>query len=83
MEDLGLAEIAGEGDVFLIGDGLVGKHHDQIVHPGVVDGLERFRIDFGPQIDAADFGADRGMQRGDGDGHSGCSANENPMARAW
>ncbi len=37
VEDLGLAEMAGEGDVFLIGDALIGKYHHQMVHPRIVN----------------------------------------------
>src|SRR5690349_24588298 len=69
MEDLGLAEIAREGDVLLVGDLLVGEDHDQMLHPRVVDLLDGFSIDRLGHVDAMDLGAERGMPWLDCDRH--------------
>ena len=71
MEDLRLAEMAGEGDMLLVGDVLVGKHHDQMLRPGVADRLHCFGIQRLAHVDAADFRAQGGMSCLDGDGHAG------------
>jgi len=75
MEDLRLAEMAREGHVLLIGDGLIGKHHDQMPGPGIGDLLHRCRIQRPAHVDAVDFRAQSGMSCLDGDGHAGCLAN--------
>ena len=61
MEDLRLAEMASEGDVLLVGDGLIGKHHDEVFHPGVMDRLEGLGVHRPAHVDTADFRAKRRM----------------------
>ena len=74
MEDLGFAELPREGDMLLVGDRLVGEHHDQVLHPGVQDLLPRYRVERTAHVDAADFRAQGRMAGNDGDGHAGCLA---------
>ena len=45
VKDLRIAEMAREGDMLLIGDALVGKHHDQMLRPGIGDLLHCCRIE--------------------------------------
>ena len=69
MEDLRLAELAGEGDMLGIGDGLVGEYHDQVLHPGVDDLLHRRGVERPAHVDAVDLRTEGRMARLDGDGH--------------
>jgi hypothetical protein len=75
MKYLRLSELAGEGDMFLIGDVLTGKHHDQVFHPGIDNLLQRFGIQGLPHIDAVDFRAQGGMSCFDCNRHAGYPAN--------
>ena len=63
MEDLRLAEAAGEFHMFGVGDVLAGKHQHQMLHPDIVQRLESRRIERRAHVDAAHLGAERGMQR--------------------
>jgi hypothetical protein len=69
VEDLRFAEVAREGDMLLVGDLLVGEHHHQMLHPGIVDCLDRPGIDRLRHVDAADLGAQGGMSWLDRDRH--------------
>ncbi len=63
MEDLGLAEAAGEFHMFGVGDVLAGKHQYQMLHPDIVQRLESRRIERCVHVDATHLGAEGGMQR--------------------
>ena len=63
MEDLRLAEAAGEFDMLGVGDVLAGKHQHEMLHPHIMQRLERRRIERCAHVDAAHLGAERGMQR--------------------
>ena len=69
MEDLRLAEMAGEGDMLLVGDVLIGKHQHQMLGPGVDHRLPGGGIQRPAGIDAANLRAEGRMAGYDGDGH--------------
>ena len=69
MEDLRLAEMAGEVDMLLVGDDLVGEDQDEMLGPGVDHRLPRGGIHRPAHVDAPDLGAERRMAGDDGDGH--------------
>ena len=63
MEHLRFAETAGEFDMLGVADMLAGKHQHEVLHPHVMQRLERRRIERCAHVDAAHLGAERGMQR--------------------
>ena len=71
VEDLGLAELAREGDMLLVGDGLVGEDQHEVPRPGIAHRPDRRRVHRLPHIDATDFRAERGMTGRHGEGHVG------------
>ena len=61
-------EIGGEAALIVLGQFLIAEHQHRVVVPGVLDLTDRFGIERAAEIDAADFGADDGMQLDDGNG---------------
>ena len=75
-----LAELAGEGDVLLRAEVLLGEEHDLVVEPGAADRRNGVGVELACQVDTVDDGADVPGQGGDvelallvDDGHAGVS----------
>jgi hypothetical protein len=71
--DLQRAEAAAEVDVLLRRDALVAEHQHVVVQVGAVDAAEIGRRERPGEVQAQDFGAQRGVKRADFDG-GGCVA---------
>ena len=69
MEDFRLTEVPGEGHMLLVRDALVGKHQDQMLHPGIADRLHGRIVQRLAHVDASDFRTEGGVTSCDGDGH--------------
>ena len=63
-------EPLGEGELLLVGERLVAEHEDRVrVHAGADLG-ERLGVGHLPQVDRADLGGERGMERAEPEGHA-------------
>jgi hypothetical protein len=69
VEDLGLAEMAREGDVLLVGDVLLREHQDEMLGPGVDHRLAGRGVDRPAHVDTADFRTESRMAARDSDAH--------------
>jgi len=68
------AEVEGERDLLLVGEGLLAEDEDGVPVHARLDGRHLLAADGARGVDARDIAGERALQRADGDGHEGFSA---------